>query len=258
MSIFNKIKNILFDEEEVEIPVIGEKKEPARSVIEKPAALPKEEEPVKNILFDDEEIVVKKEVKPLDDDLFKREVKPSRSLNILDYERRETKKERPAFFKKEEKKEEPFKPSPVISPVYGIIEPNQTIEPIKASATPKPRSTGPIDIDEIRRKAYGTLEDDIERTLEKTVDKFYAEEKEAPKEKSIDELLINDIDNTNELPELRPRKTPIDILDDIDNGLDNIREEAKELKDIDPDDTIESDLFNLIDSMYEKREEGEE
>ena len=117
--------------------------------------------------------------------------------------------------KKEEKVEKKvFKPTPIISPVYGILDKNYHKEDIKQKNNSKESAYSnnkEVSIDDIRKKAFGTLEDDLEVTL-------FGEQKEQ----------INDTEE-------------IDMFDEL-------MEEKPEEKD-------ESDLFNLIDSMYEK--EGE-
>ncbi len=251
VKLFSKIKNILFDEEEVEVPVLTKeepKKEKTEELVVSKKEVNYEKEYNERELFNSPQTFnfpAYEETKELkrEKEEPKEEVRSSRSLNILEYEKRQ-KKDKPAIFKKEEKTDsKPFKPSPVISPVYGIIHNSEDIKTIKSSATPKPRTTGPIDVDAIRKKAYGTLEDEIVSTLERPLESFY--EKEVTK--TIDELLNDNIDEEDE-----PIRNKLDLLDEIEQELDNIpKRETK----INPDDTIESDLFNLIDSMYEKKEE---
>ena len=191
-----------------------------------------------------------------------------------------------------------FRPSPVISPVYGVLDKNYTKddiidknEEIKSSQTKVDiTNTSAISYDVVRRKAYGTLEDELEDTLsgrfrgteDKKEDKVSVVKKdikdlEDPKkhiEKLLDELektasmtvgeieeaLKDQLDDTNEY----------DLPDTLINGLDtksksNVEEELekteefkpKNLKEEEPktDEELENDLFNLIDSMYEESEE---
>lgn len=254
MKLLSKIKNILFDEEEIEIPVITkEEVKEEKKIEEKEIVIPKKEAALEkeyneNELFDSPKTFnfpAYEETRELKRETPKEEIRSSRSLNILEYEKRQ-KKDKANLFKKEEKVEtKPFKPSPVISPVYGIIHSNEEVKTIKSSATPKPRTTGPIDVDAIRKKAYGTLEDEIVSTLEKPLESFY----ESGITKTIDELLNENVDQEN-----NNMKNKLDLLDEIEQELDTI---PKREQKINPDDTIESDLFNLIDSMYEKKEGGD-
>lgn len=115
--------------------------------------------------------------------------------------------------KKEEKKV--FKPTPIISPIYGVLDKNYHKEDIKTRnnfSNSAYYSHRDVSIDDIRKKAYGTLEDDLEVTL-------FGEPEEVK------------IDNGPDL----------DMFDEL---LDN----PGDKKDSSNDD---SDLFNLIDSMYE-------
>lgn len=275
VKLFDKIKNILFDEEEVEVPTREVKEvrsyEPPKVEVKeevvkeevKPAF--KEEIPTRPAFnfpeFIDEkpkERVVEKE----------EELKRTRNLNILDYERSHRKDKNP-ILKKLEKEEEPkkkqFKPTPVISPVYGIVDNFQTKEEAKKETKISFRTTASLDIDEVRRKAFGTLEDEIVSTLDKPIGEFYDQEeaKEEPT-KTIDELLIDDLDEQEKeeyedivtIPKAETLEEKLDLLDEIDASLDEVKKE--EVRQIPVDDTIESDLFKLIDSMYDNGKDGEE
>lgn len=213
-----------------------------------------------------------------------------------------------------------FKSSPIISPVYGVLDRNYKknelpIQKVRTRSYKKEEMT----IDDIRNKAYGTVEDDIKDNLlgrafldevekEKPEDNdidIFAEleryELENPKkQKNIDELfgkldnkkeeILGELDNKKDqiLGELDIRKT--DILDDEkveDNSFTEVDDETLELSkqleeqekklkelssmiedtekkdeelevsNLDDANLDESELFNLIDSMYEKKD-GEE
>lgn len=61
-----------------------------------------------------------------------------------------------------------FKPSPIISPVYGVLDQNYTkddIVPKKDVSISYHRKLDRLTIDDVRQKAYGTLEDELEDTL---------------------------------------------------------------------------------------------
>ena len=110
-----------------------------------------------------------------------------------------------------------FKPSPIISPVYGIIrddfkkeEPTSTFSKVQD-----------VTVDDVRKKAYGTLEDDVETNLFST------------KELVLENNNRNDIfDEVNEAIKERDK-----VNDDSDKAIN------------------ENDLFNLIDSMYERTDD---
>ena len=128
---------------------------------------------------------------------------------------REKKEERKPYQKKEEVHK--FKPSPIISPVYGIIKDNVKTEEQISTFT----KAQDVTVDDIRKKAYGTLEDDVETNLFST------------KELVLENNNKNDIfDEVNEAIKERDK-----VNDDSDKAIN------------------ENDLFNLIDSMYERKDD---
>lgn len=62
-----------------------------------------------------------------------------------------------------------FKPTPIISPVYGILDKNYYKEDIvvttSVSRIYSPSNGKPMSIDDVRKKAFGTLEDDLENSI---------------------------------------------------------------------------------------------
>ncbi len=253
MGLLGKIKNVLFEEEEIEIPVF------------------KKEEPKEEVKIVKNKEIKKEEIKPVVKTEIKKEIK--KEANIDDNER-ETFKTEPTFqfpvfdetefnepkktrsnkplekknnrqkidfgkYETPSKQEEPkkFVPSPVISPVYGILDKNYTKRDLKPKKEEKKKV---VSIDDVRNKAYGTLEEEIEKTFEEPVESFYEEEPS----KSINELLIDSIDEEIDVQEEKESDS-LEVLDEIKKDIDNDKLE----------DTLESDLFNLIDSMYTKEEE---
>lgn len=209
MGLMDKLRDMFTEEveEPVEEPI---KKEviqveiPAPKKHEEPEEI--EEEPKKiekpsPIFFDDTDFAGLEPPKQ----------KPKETKKISSYY------ERP---KKEEKKEEPkkFKPTPIISPIYGVLDKNYHKEDIKTknnSENTTYYNHKEVSIDDIRKKAYGTLEDELEITL------FGEPEKVEEKEQDID-------------------------------MFDELLEEPNETK----PNVDDSDLFNLIDSMYEKEDDN--
>ena len=241
-----------------------------------------------------------------------------------------------------------FTPSPIISPVYGILDKNYTKDDIvdkkdglKREKVVKPvvkndfagktieeaekeieketvnepvqlpiravvkEETPVVDIDSVRKKAFGELED-LEKTLTdlklptlnevKVVEEEPAIDIELPieevevsvedeletsfsvedieldeEERELDKVVEKTIDNREErkskpqlLDDLEKTST-LQILDDIEKELNSIKPISKEVEADDDfevrptkDDTLEKDLFNLIDSMYEEGEEEED
>lgn len=88
----------------------------------------------------------------------------------------------------EEKEEhKTFTPSPIISPVYGVLNENYKKEDIVSKRENK-KPVEVLDLDSVRRKAYGTLEDEIEESLSR------AEELE----KQVEPEVVESIDDDDE------------------------------------------------------------
>lgn len=271
MGFVDKLKN-LFTEEEEEIEEIPVKKEVIH--VDIPA-------PVKPKREDKEEVTLKKEepeeekfkfpvyFDDKDFDELKPAPRPEPKHEIR--ETRESRSSEPYGGKKPyqgnigkkstvssvAKKKKGFAPSPIISPVYGVLDKNYHKEDItnkqEVKSTPIISHTNSkITIDDVRNKAYGTLEDDLETTLfGKNSILFNEKEEKKETEDFFDDLGFG-LDEDVEPEETTEEKvlTREDItLGDMDQIADESEEEHEELK--------EDDLFDLIDSMYEKREDNE-
>lgn len=239
-----------------------------------------------------------------------------------------------------------FTPSPIISPVYGILDKNYTkddivdkkdglkrekiVKPVAKKdagktieeaekeldeevVKPAPVKTVEkeeipvVDIDSVRKKAFGELED-LEKTFTdlklpnlnevKVVDEEPAPVVEVPvyeepdvsvedeldtnfsvedieldeEEKELDRVVEEVIENKEDKPRTKPqllddleKTSTLQILDDIEKELNSIKPISRDVEvdeevEVRPtkDDTLEKDLFNLIDSMYEEGEEDED
>ena len=155
-----------------------------------------------------------------------------------------------------------FKPTPIISPVYGILDKNYHKEDIVERKENSYEVADGLSVDSIRNKAYGTLEDEIEEVMTST-----------PKKKSE---AVEDVDLFDELEEANAKddsKTKKEFKDkkikeiedttiDLTQELDNLLMSKKKYNSVKDDDNdkatkeklAEDDLFNLIDSMYEEGE----
>jgi len=195
---------------------------------------------------------------------------------ISDRELKEIERKK-SYIIEEDDTKKPFKASPVISPVYGVMGKNYTkedivdkkdgikrvrevIKPIKSEKREEPKTEAPkkVDIDSIRKKAYGD-EEEIE----------IPKKKEEPKieEKKLDKVVEDKIEVNDEVKKVKAldeleKTSTLQILDDIEKELNNVKPAKKEEKVEVPeenkknlDDTLETDLFDLIDSMYEKGDE---
>jgi len=180
-----------------------------------------------------------------------------------------------------------FKPSPVISPIYGILDKDYKKEEIKEkskSVNDNMVSSKVTTYDNVRRKAYGTLEDDLEDTLN-SLNGLSTNE---INEKADEEVVLMNTDDLNDasktIAEINEKTQKIENLinkieetaDEIDRSItigdledtvelleERKKEEVKEEVDEEPvvedktmtDSTLEHDLFNLIDSMYDDKED---
>ena len=297
MGLVSKLKNILFEEEEVEIPVI-EKKEKKPEVVREYKELPKKEEvKVTNYQnYDNLEPVIREEKKmeekvrynannndtvsereifksektfnfpAFDEDEFDHFVTKKRTTNVMEHERKkqEKKQEYKSDYRKDYKKPEEnkevkkFRPSPIISPVYGILDKNYTPDEITTRSEVTPARS--LDVDSVRRKAFGSKEEQPAQDIKINEEEIFVDqvlEEKLEKARTIDELLKDSSDEV------------IDINDGIDEEIDesfpdvhSLDEKEEKVETVDEendsnleDDTLENDLFDLIDSMYENREE---
>ena len=150
MGLFNKLKNVLFEEEEIEIEPEYEEKEEFK---EEPFKEKKEKvEPTNNELendhdlykventfnfpdFDEDEFAINYEIPKEKEKPKEKEVKPLPKENVYEYEEKiKIKKENPSrherIIKTAEISKKAFKPSPIISPVYGVLDKNYTKDDI--------------------------------------------------------------------------------------------------------------------------------
>ena len=274
MGLFKKVKDILFEEEEyteqIKItpemrnePVKEEKKEIKTE--EKPQVTKVEEkvqsekEVFKNnsfpfLDFDEEEFDSSKPGIPKE-----KPAEPIRTQkrysNVLEYENKKKTQKRENFgrYEKVESAEnierKKFKPSPIISPVYGVLDRDYKKEDIQ-------KYENTVDVQKVRDKAFGEKkEKPLSSTLYEQSETVTISKptETAEKVKTIDELLEDtsdviidmDAELENELKEVESKVTP---KEDI--------EITKEVPKIEKsEDTLESDLFDFIDSMYDTKED---
>ena len=212
MGVFDKIKNIFFEEEYVEVeeeikkPKKAEPKKEKITVakkidlpeIKKERVKPEPKEEIEEV--EEEAIEEVEEAKPenkfkfpmtFEEEDFKQDEVLVEKVQPKEEPKKEEKpkyiyeNERvPLYEGREEKKEKPaFKPTPIISPIYGILDKNYKKEEI---VTKKPiilssSSSRKMDLDRVREKAYGDLASDITASMqEEKVDELvvHGEEKE--------------------------------------------------------------------------------
>lgn len=279
MGLFKKIKDIFYDEEIVEVPEKEEREEEIKTRPE-PPIIEEITAPIKTVKYDPIEEEEEEETDKFSErELFKpektfdfpvfeeeeEEVKTRSKTNVLELqkelEQRSMNSRERVHERKEPRVEEDnhngstFRPSPVISPVYGILDKNYKKEEIVEKKELDKPYKGDINYDYVRRKAYGTLEDELEDTLTKVntnivdeVDELEKEIDELPKPTKNIEELLGEIERNATIGELE-EKAKNEMIEEDE------KEEEQEEKDKVDDNTLEHDLFNLIDSMYEDKEE---
>lgn len=220
MKLFEKVKNMFTEEIEDEKPVI--KKEVRHVEIPTPKVeieeVKKEEKDEKLLFFDDKDF----------EDLEKHDEKIIQPV---------PKKEEPLPYKgvKPVINDEPkkvFKPSPIISPVYGVLDKNYKKDDIITRKTSKSSyHSENITIDDVRKRAFSTLEDDLRNEiLEDNYIKSRREEVE-------DELeIFKDIEENNVINEKKvniiENDEPEELLDDTEYLTKKLEEQKRKLDEI--------------------------
>lgn len=314
MGLIDKLKNLFTDEEEIEEYDEIEKEEVVPKK-EKKRTLPtfmrqkleKEEKEDKDDIIESltrEDIhqndvieeVKKKEEEPqfkfpfvFDESDF---VEPVLKEEVKEKIKEEVKKENNLYnaSKKEKEKEtKKFRPTPIISPVYGILDKNYKKEEVKSKPEHRQKltraSSKKTDFESVRKKAYGTLSDEISDNLLQEVDNknvevidsdnlLYeittdkdttianAEENyydfgvsyEVPKRESKNKDSEVKIVNHNEDTEVKADK--IEVKEKKKTKKET-KKEATVVEDASNDSDLEltDDLFSLIDSMYDERDD---
>ena len=185
-----------------------------------------------------------------------------------------------SYEKQKEKKE--FRPSPIISPIYGVLDQNYTKEEIvtkkeiRLTSSYKSRN---IDVDSVRAKAYGNNDDIFDEELtsnkknqdhnqedENKNDSVFATSDDTFKEE--DSLLDISSNNTPSVPKVTMGDAEeyyqdlgleynVDYKDASHEKATGRRVDLKSFEETDDyqkDDTgLEDNLFDLIDSMYDEK-----
>lgn len=237
MGFFEKVKNMFTEEvEDDDVKVEQIKKEVTKVAIESPNAkeeieddydYAEEEKFTGPVFFDDNDFR----------DLKLEEKKEEPKKEYKEREIYGIRKEEPVVEKKV------FKPTPIISPVYGILDKNYHKEDIvsrnETRTNTYEKSVNESSIDAIRNKAYGTLEDELENTL------FGSNSILFKRDTKEDELEIKEVSDD----------VLTDLTDDISKELDEllIRKE-RYIDDIEEIDDVE-ELEDLVENITETKEE---
>ena len=288
MKLLNKLKNIFYDEEYVDEPEAEIKKvdkvvKKEKEVEEKPRVEEikiTRDEPKREV----EEVKRVVEEPKKDNNFSERELfRSERTFNFTEFDddevdlppRRSVLNPEPKVTKRQEVQkpaipEQPkiFKPSPIISPMYGILDKDYKKDEVVTKTVTKKEEPVIKDsastYDTVRRKAYGTLEDELEDTLNSMnkltpevisneINKIDESVNELDKKTSKIEDIISKIESTTSdvsVGELED-KMELEHFDDTDDEEDGNSEIEKTMT----NSTLEHDLFNLIDSMYDDKED---
>lgn len=278
MGVFSKLKNIFYDEVEVDelAKEIKIDKPVKKEIVEKPRV-----EEIKVVRQEEKREEPKREETPKENDNFGNErdlFRSERTFNFTQFDddeidlppRRNVLEREKKVVKQEVKEpvvEQPkvFKPSPVISPIYGILDKDykkEEIAPKKVEVKETTLSANTVNYDTVRRKAYGTLEDDLEDTLNKMnkltsndiqaeVQKIDSDVNKLEERSNKIEDLITKIESS---PEMNKNVSVGELEDKV--KLENFDDTTELSNDKTmTDSTLEHDLFNLIDSMYDDKED---
>lgn len=152
----------------------------------------------------------------------------------------------------EEIEKRTFKPTPIISPVYGILDKNYHKEDIISRSEPKrqEKNSEPT-VDTIRNKAYGTLEDELENTLFGSNSILFKNNFKSDDNEDVEVTEVDDDILSN-------------LTDDISKELDELLIKKEKYSDDDMKKTVkkddnlnEEDLLGFIDSTLYKRGDEE-
>ncbi len=319
MKIFDKLKNALFEEEYVEVEEKPKKKEikkehpvakkielprrEERPVLETPMP-PMQEEPAitdQELLnpekdfhfpleFDEDDFVeqppVLEQPKVEEKPRIQKEPEPQEMIyHASEYMPKETKG---LYEKKEERRM--FRPSPVISPVYGVLDKNYRKEEIVSKREVKRSSSSYssnyMDLDAVRNKAYGDLSSDLglamteeeriadedqkifEEMAKKEEDNLLVDMRDDDATPAVDKVTVGDAEeyfndlglqyNVDYKDASKERVTGRRVTlhqPEEQEEVEPVREEPIAVEDDIPvPDGLEDNLFDLIDSMYEDKE----
>ena len=177
-----------------------------------------------------------------------------------------------------------FKPSPIISPIYGILDKNYKKEEIvpKREVRLTSYTKEHLNVDDVRRKAYGNLADDIAADIDGRNVTNSKVEKENLVAEDDDNLLV-DLSRNDEKPSIsdvtmgdaeeyfrdlgleynidykdssKERATGRRVTEDYNEEKGSkIKDETEDISTNEP--AADDNLFDLIDSMYEDEENKE-
>ena len=327
MGLLNKLKDIFFEEELVEVeeqeqpepkekvtvakkietPEVRKKEEPVTEEVPQTVDIEEKEETIEiekpkdfkfPMSFDDKDFEVEKTIEleepvKLPEEqprevaervpnveepvVEERETREVRYEEVYEEPKREEKEEKTLYhglYEGKENKEKPgFTPSPIISPIYGILNKNYKKDEIvsKKEVRLSQATTKKADLDLVREKAYGDLAGEISASIEDDLKKDDNIEKLDVEEEPKKEDLLYDLNEeeptvkTVTVGDAEEYFNDLGLEYNVDYKVENkvVEKEEKnepvvvekETNKIDFDDpSDDKNLFDLIDSMYEDKE----
>lgn len=238
MGLFDKVKNLFT--EEVDEPIEEKKPEEKKEPIQKEMIQVEIPSPTRVEMHENDVEEKEPEYKfPFfdDNDFDNIDVKPTRKE-----EKKQTYKE---IYKPTKEEKKSFRPSPIISPVYGILDKGYSSEKDleRNEIHSSYYSPKEVNVDAIRNKAYGSLESDIETTL--FGEKLEEEKEETKTLEEIKQELKQEI--KDEIKEETPKHSKDDITSLLEEEMEKPAKDEKHPRKI-----SDQELFSLINSMYEK------
>lgn len=281
MGILDKVRDFFYDEEDYEEDVkikpekhpVKEKKEKIKFIEknEPKKAIKKEKQDISerelfkaertfNFPFDvdDDEFTVKEEVKePVVETkveekqsvtkTYNTEYKQTKPFSIRNYEKYEKEK-------KEEVESKKFKPTPVISPIYGILDKNYKKEDLLISDKKSVSEEKKLDYETVRKRAYSKAYDKEDDTKGIFFNLDGDNKKETEDEDEV-KIIYNDVEETDEKED--KNKTIGEKIEEYEKSLED-NNDVEETDDDILSETKEQDLFNLIDNMYNSDDDDDE
>ena len=138
------------------------------------------------------------------------------------------------------KDDKKFMPTPIISPIYGVLDKNYKKEDVALDSANDLNITKKLDYDSVMKRAMKRV-DDKEDEENKSIF-FNLDEQEADKDDEV-KIIYNDVSTSDDMDNTNKDDTNNKPLVDEDNILSE---------------TKEQDLFNLIDNMYSSEDDEED
>lgn len=300
MGILNKIKDMFFEEDSDDVQINDNR---IAKKIELPKRKKNKEEDIKKELEEKEEIEEEKEEEEPEEikkeDFFEEEIEeeleeeltPKKKPIIFDDEdfiedfvpEKETKEH--VLYGGVQKKEvyvekKKFAPSPIISPVYGVLSKNYQKEDFEEHKNKKDldhlfvdERKKKITFDSVRQKAYGDLTEEIEQTMEMKSKKddlestglLYDIEDKEEKSPKIESVTMGDAEeyfkdlgleyNVDYIDASKTHKSRSEKNKKLQDEVKEEKEIKPEKEEKEPNDVEEKNLYDLIDMMYDSNEE---